>query len=146
MNEKYWKNKTWILDTKYPPRTKLYIGFIVLLCIILIGIIFIYHYPIYKTFYGYVEENGKYSVKVIVPMNEIEDFERALKENKKIDLLKVENEIDIVSGQHVVYASVYVAIDEKLLVKNNIVPIKLKVKEFSLWQEFSKKWKEGMKK
>lgn len=145
MNKYDWNHKTWILNEKYPKKTQLYVIMILLSCIILFGIIFVYRYPIYQTFYGYVEENGNSKIKIVVPIDELENFEESLKKNEEIELLNVTNEMDIISGKNIVYASTLVAIDEKLLVKNNIVPIKLKVKEVNLWQEFSQKWKGLMK-
>ena len=82
----------------------------------------------------------------MLPLTEIKEFEKAVEENKKIELKKIDSDIDFVSGQNIVFAYIKVDISKKLLVKNNIVPIKLKLKSFTFWEEMKQKWKEGIKK
>ena len=75
----------------------------------------------------------------------IEEFESAIIRNRDVQLVSVDSTPELISGEHVIKAEVIVSISKKLLVENNIVVIRVKTKNMSIWKEFSQKWKKGMK-
>lgn len=145
MDKKTWKNQTWILEQCYPKGMKRGVYFLLICSISLLVLIFCYHYPIYETFYGIVEETGKDVVAVMIPFSKLEEFESAIQKNKNVELISVDSEPQFLSGEKVMSALVKVSISKKLLVENNVVTIRVKIKDMSIWKEFSKKWKGGLK-
>ena len=144
MDRKIWNNQLWILNLTYPKGTMMYFGLLLFFSTILLAIIFFYHYPVYQTFYGTIHENNDNSVTVFVPFEQIEDFQSAIENNKDMKLTKVNTEIQVVSGERVIQAEIIVSMSKKLLVENNIVVIRVKTKNMSIWKELSQKWKRGI--
>ncbi len=145
MDKNVWKNQFWILEVPYPKGIKRCICFLTVCSILLLLLIFCYHYPIYETFYGTINEDNKNVVTVMVPFLKIEEFESAIIRNRDVQLVSVDSTPEFISGEHVIKAEVIVSISKKLLVENNIVVIRVKTKNMSIWKEFSQKWKKGMK-
>lgn len=145
MELELWNNQYWMRKTPLPRGTKLYLLFVFISSLLLTFIIFFVQYPIYQTFYGIVKKNGNNIVEVMVPVEQLEQFESAVIQNKKISLKQVSQGIQFVMNQNVVVVDLEISISKKLLVQNNIIPIRLKIKNMSLWKEFSQKWKKGMK-
>ena len=81
---------------------------------------------------------------MFVPFEQIEDFQSAIENNKDMKLTKVNTEIQVVSGERVIQAEIIVSMSKKLLVENNIVVIRVKTKNMSIWKELSQKWKRGI--
>jgi hypothetical protein len=145
MNKSVWKDQNWILETQYPKGIKKSISVLIICSILLLSLIFCYHYPVYETFYGMVNENNKNIVTIMVPFSKIGEFEKAIVKNKDMKLISVESNPEFISGNQMIKAEIRVSISQKLLVENNIVVIRVKIKDMSIWKEFSQKWKKGMK-
>ncbi|MCI9233707.1 MAG: hypothetical protein HFH08_03810 [Bacilli bacterium] len=145
MNKNEWRNQIWILEMLYPRDIKKNVCFFIVCSIILLAIIFCYQYPIYQTFYGMVCQDKQNVIKVMVPFSKIDEFESAVIRNKDMKLVSVDNEPEFISGEKVINAEVIVSISQKLLVENNIVVLRVKTKDMSIWKEFSQKWKKGVK-
>lgn len=138
MDSAYWKNKTWIQFTKYPNGFLLSLGILVVLCIGICVIVFGYRYPVYKNYYGIVKENQNNILEVAVLLDEIDEFQEAIKKNNEIELIDIDSNIQIESGQSVVLTHVRISnsnLAMKQLIKNNIIPLKLKIKTVSFWDE-----------
>ena len=145
MNKSVWKDQNWILETQYPKGIKKSVSVLIIYSILLLSLICCYHYPVYETFYGMVNENNKNIVTMMVPFSKIEEFENAIVKNKDMKLISVEPNPEFISGNQMIKAEIKVSISQKLLVENNIVIIRVKIKDMSIWKEFSQKWKKGMK-
>lgn len=145
MDKNAWKNQVWVLETLYPNGIKKNIIFLIVCSILLLVLIFCYRYPIYDTFYGMVQEDNKNIVTVMIPFSKIEEFENAIVENKDIELKKIEVNPELISGEKIIKAEIIVSMSKKLLVEDNVVAIRVKIKDMSIWKEFSRKWKGGLK-
>lgn len=145
MNKNVWKNQVWIMEQPYPEGIKPRVYLLVILSTLLLVLIFCYHYPVYETFYGMIQESKKNIVTVMVPFSKMKEFEHAIVKNKDMKLVSVDSEPQVISGEKVMKAEVTVSISKKLLVENNIVTIRVKTKDMSIWKEVSQKWKKGMK-
>lgn len=145
MNKNVWKNQVWIMEQPYPEGIKPRVYLLVILSTLLLVLIFWYHYPVYETFYGMIQESKKNIVTVMVPFSKMKEFEHAIVKNKDMKLVSVDSESQVISGEKVMKAEVTVSISKKLLVENNIVTIRVKTKDMSIWKEVSQKWKKGMK-
>lgn len=144
MEFKIWNHKLWIFNPTYPNGAKYYFILLTILLILSITIIFGFRYPVYQTFYGIIMENGKKLVRITVPIHELENFEEAI-QKENIELKSIDYELQLGTSENIIYAYAIVSVSKKLLVKNNIIPIRLKVRNESIWDELSKKWKKGMK-
>ena len=133
---------TWIVNRKYPKGTTWLFVLIILSMLLLLFSTICIHYPTYQTFYGVVEETEKPVLKIVLSKEQLEPFQQAIVKNK-IKLKKINTEQ--ITSENIIYAYVVMSISKKLLVKNNIVPIRLKIKNVSLWEELNQKWKEGIK-
>lgn len=145
MNREFWNNQNWVWEQKYPKGTKMYFVFLMILSVFLVSIIFCYHYSVDHIFYGVVRDLNQNSIQMIVPVDELERFQNIVKENHEIELQQVQPNIELIAGKHVVLIDVIVPISEKLLVENNVIPIRLKEKKVTLFEELYQKWKRGMK-
>lgn len=145
MDKKTWKNQTWILEQRYPAGVKRSASFLLVCSVLLLVLIFCYHYPIYETYYGMVTEDNNDVVSVIIPFSKLEEFSNAIVKNESMKLIKVDSKPQFQSGEKVINALVKVSISKKLLVENNIVTLRVKIKNMSIWKEFSKKWKGEIK-
>lgn len=145
MDKNVWKNQIWLLEMPYPKGIKKNIYFLIICSFLLLVLIFFYHYPVYDTFYGTVNESKKSIVTVMVPFSKIEDFENAIVKNKEIKLISIESNPEFISGEKMIKAEINVSMSQKLLVEDNIVIIRVKTKDMSIWKEFSQKWKGGLK-
>ncbi len=133
------------MEQPYPEGIKPRVYLLVILSTLLLVLIFWYHYPVYETFYGMIQESKKNIVTVMVPFSKMKEFEHAIVKNKDMKLVSVDSESQVISGEKVMKAEVTVSISKKLLVENNIVTIRVKTKDMSIWKEVSQKWKKGMK-
>lgn len=143
MEEKIWNDQYWIMYNLYPKGSKLWIWMIGI-CICILIVLFRYSYPVYQTFYGIVEEDQNPLVQVMVPISQIEEFYQAIEQNDSIELKNVQNS-QMIANEQTLLVQAIVSISDKLLVKNNIIPIRVIIKKVNLWEEFSAKWKKGMK-
>lgn len=144
MELKLWNHKLWIFNPKYPKGTKYYFILLTMLLIFSGIMIFGFRYPVYRTFYGIVMEDGKKLVRITVSIQELENFQEAVKK-ENIELKSIDYELELGAGENIIYAYAIVSVSKKLLIKNNIIPIRLKVRNESIWEELNKKWKKGMK-
>ncbi len=135
-------NINWTTNTNYPKGIKGSLILIFILTILLLFSTIYIHYPIYQTFYGIVEKSENATIKIALTKEQLEPFEQALLKNN-IKLQKIDTEL--IAGENIIYAYVVMSISKKLLVENNIIPIRLKIKNVNLWKELSQKWKEGIK-
>lgn len=145
MDKQIWNHQLWVIHSSYPKGTIKCLSLLSFLSTLLLTLLFCYHYPVYRTFYGLVNEKGKNVVTVAVPLTQIEEFEYGVLNDKHMEIQKIDSEIQYVSGKPVVNVEIIVSIDQKLLVENNIVVIRVKIKNMSIWKEISQKWKRGMK-
>ena len=85
-------------------------------------------------------------IKVPVSILDIEDFEKAIIEDKQKKLVKIDSNIGLEGNKSFIFVYVEVNVSNGLLLKNNIIPIKLKMKEVNLFEELYQKFVKGMKK
>lgn len=145
MNREFWNHQNWVWEQKYPKGYKSYFVILMIWLVFLISIIFCYHYSVDHIFYGVVKDVNQNTIEMIVPVDELEQFQSIVKENRTIELKQVQPNIELIAGKHVMLVDVIVPISEKLLVENNVIPIRLKEKKVTLFEELYQKWKRGMK-
>lgn len=138
-----WKTPLWIEQPSYPKGMQKNIIFLLLIFLGVLLIIFCFPYTVYQTYYGIVEEESM--VKIPVLLEQMEEFQYAVKEDNRIHLVSVEPEVQIEANQNFVFVHITISMSKKQFVKNNIIPIKLKIKRVSFWEELYQKWTKGMK-
>lgn len=146
MHSDTWKNQMWIHSPTYPKGTKLSSTIFVICFIIIIFLIVVPKYPIYQDYYGIIENDNVPIIKVPVSILDIEDFEKAIIEDKQKKLVKIDSNIEVEGNRSFIFVYIEVNVTNGLLLKNNIIPIKLKMKEVNLFEELYQKFVKGMKK